>query len=128
MPDFAHFWTNLAHFWPILGVNSPILRFSPFSLKICKIGELSPKQVLFHKKYPFHKISTTLQRCETPTVQAWLTIADYCLFQKFNPFRRSNLKFQICSMNRILRQVHIQVQHTHILDIGNFRHAVLKYD
>ena len=45
-------------------------------------------------------------------------------FIKLNPCQRSNLKFQICSMHRIMKRIHIRVRSTQILDIGGFRHWV----
>ena len=57
-------------------------------------------------------------------VQAGLAMSDNCLFQNIKPFRRSNSKFQICSMHRILKGIHIRFRQF-FWGIGDFRHAVL---
>ena len=59
------------------------------------------------------------------TVQAGLPIYDNCLFEKMNPFQRSNLKFQTCSMHRISKGIHIRFRRNYIMGIGDFCQAIL---
>ena len=41
-------------------------------------------------------------------------------FKNLNPFRRSNFKFQICSIHRILKRTHIRFRQNFILRIYDF--------
>ena len=77
--------------------------------------DLAPKKVCFLKaRYQVLYI-------RNPKYQlVWRCLIIVC-YKKVNAFRRSNLKFKMCSMHRISKIIHIRVLHTQILDIRDFR-------